>query len=599
MDQMRTLFLSLDEEISSYVEPILVINENYFEGELQREWNDLDVKIPLTIPRDILTCDQLNARIIEIQKSIFSDLSAWLNDYNLTNHSNRFWQQVIQHWCNETVGEITRSYEEFVHVIENEEIKKIVIKDPPDELNTTYSSAEFYEYMLGTNFRSALLHTLVSYFSKHEKFGITEKVKFGLDKQRPKKCIENQNMYSENTKKSNFLFVILSTITKLSIKSIFKDPKVFLYETYLNRPFDIRFRMSFRNFPLDVKFNSQKKKTFEIDWQSRAEYLGKKHEDGTVEDFIRTVILGLVPQIFTESFLDEVEAIKKLGFPSNPRIICTGSAFFSNDQFKIWSAMKVENGAKLVILQHGNNFGTMRYPNHPEIFYCDRYVSWGWSGSPNVVSGFYLKQSKQRALYDLTGDILLVEQFRPYNYWSSGFNNNSEEYIQDQYKFLNSLSPERFQELKVRRDKNYLLHLEKFDYWAGWEQNNSRKIEFCSPTTKFEIEASKSRLVVFAYYSTGLIDCMFMNRPAVCFTQGSLNNFCESEKYIFEKLFQAKILHFSSSAAAEHINQSNDEILLWWNSKKVREVRFEFLERHARDSKRPLRDLRKLVLGIE
>lgn len=596
---MRTLFLSLDKDISSYVEPILVINESCIEGELQCDKNDMDIKIPLTITRDVLTCDQLNAQIIEIQKLIFSDLSAWLNEYNSTNHSNRFWQQVIQHWCNETVGEITRSYEEFVHVLENEEIKKIVIKDPPDELNTTYSSAEFYEYMLGTRFRSALLHTLVSYFSKLEKFGIREKVKFGHDKERPKKCIENQNIYSENTKKRNFLFAILSFITKMFTESLFKDSKVFLYETYLNRSFDIRLRMSLRNFPLDVKLNSQKNKNFEIDWQSRAKYLGNKHEDGTVEDFIRTVILGLVPRIFIEGFLDEVKTIKNMGFPSNPRIICTGSAFFSNDQFKIWSALKVENGAKLVILQHGNNFGTMRYPNHPEISYCDRYVTWGWSGSPNVVSGFYLKQSKQRVSYDSTGEILLVEQFRPYNYWSSGFNNNSEEYIQDQYKFLNSLSPERFQELRVRRDRNYLPHLEKYDYWARWEQSNSQKIEFCSPATKFEIEASKSRLVVFAYYSTGLIDCMYMNRPAVCFTQGSLNNFCESEKFIFEKLFHAKILHFSSSAAADHINQSSDEILLWWNSERVKEARFEFLERHARNSKRPLRELRKLVLGIE
>lgn len=586
---MRSLVLALKTESPWRSEKIIVVNEYCIERKSGFARPSLGIKIAQSMPRDVLNCDHLHDLIKEIHDSIFSDLVVLLNNYHEKNYSCRFWNQIVQHWSFETVGQLARSYLEFENVIENEEYDEVIVKNNPDEMRTTFTSGQFYEYILSANFQSSIMHHLFRYF-------------YSAGRVKSRVIIESEN--HDNQKevsierplwRSRALETLLNSISKMNV-FMTSRAQIFLYETYLNKWFDTRIKLLCRNIPLSDRSRFDLRRTVQVDKNLRKEYLGSKAPSNTAEDFIRTEILSLVPYIFLENFSNELESAKRL-FPRKPEIICTGSAFFSNDHFKMWSASCVELGAKLVVLQHGNNFGTMRYPNHPEISYCDRYISWGWDGPPRVIKGFYLKKCKRKIPVYSKRQVLLVEQFRPYNYWAGGFNEISREYINDQYAFINSLHKERFDELLIRRAPQYASSDIEFDYWQDWQQDNNKSLRFGKPSSTFNKDASKSRLVVFAYYSTGFIDCIFMNQPTLCFTQGSLDNFSDSQKAIFKKLFDAKMLHFDSASAAEHVNQSPEEILSWWSSGNVLEARSHFLEMHARDSKRPVRELRSLILG--
>jgi hypothetical protein len=45
-------------------------------------------------------------------------------------------------------------------------------------------------------------------------------------------------------------------------------------------------------------------------------------------------------------------------WPEKPKFIFTSNCFDGDEVFKVWTALKVEQGISYFVGQHGNNFGT-------------------------------------------------------------------------------------------------------------------------------------------------------------------------------------------------------------------------------------------------
>ncbi|EMN88888.1 hypothetical protein LEP1GSC108_2446 [Leptospira weilii str. UI 13098] len=98
------------------------------------------------------------------------------------------------------------------------------------------------------------------------------------------------------------------------------------------------------------------------------------------EKFIHSIIPKQIPKVYLEGYSELIQMIKRLPWPSSPQLIWTSNAHNSDEVFKTWAAEKIEKGSKLVIGQHGGNYGIAKWSFNEDhdVEISDRYLSWGW-----------------------------------------------------------------------------------------------------------------------------------------------------------------------------------------------------------------------------
>ena len=85
----------------------------------------------------------------------------------------------------------------------------------------------------------------------------------------------------------------------------------------------------------------------------------------------------MMPTVFLEGF-KELEKLSESSFlPKNKKTIFTTSIHEENI-FKFWVSDSISRGSKLVLYQHGGNYGSekcLTFEKH-EIKICDRFLTW-------------------------------------------------------------------------------------------------------------------------------------------------------------------------------------------------------------------------------
>ena len=81
--------------------------------------------------------------------------------------------------------------------------------------------------------------------------------------------------------------------------------------------------------------------------------------------------------------------------------------------FKVWTALKVEQGTPYFIGQHGNEYGTNVWESNskcPEQTTCDKFITWGWKEGENKIPAFVLTNAGRKPRqFDKAGSLLLIE----------------------------------------------------------------------------------------------------------------------------------------------------------------------------------------------
>jgi putative transferase (TIGR04331 family) len=267
-----------------------------------------------------------------------------------------------------------------------------------------------------------------------------------------------------------------------------------------------------------------------------------------------------------------------------------------NDFFKIWTAKKVVRGVPLCIFQHGNNFFTKRHHVFPEIDYCDRFVAWGSKHTPKAVSGFVLKREiKKSKKYEEFGKLLILSSYARSNISASENLGLNFFQIRDEKNFLKSLKTDLMDHVVFRIPDFNLRFTQTLETWNNFFSEHKTKVLIETSAQDFGKSLMRSRIAVFAYYSTGFLECIAAERPAICFWQNELNDFADYVIKDFKQMERVGLIHFTPESAAKHVNKHWDDVLSWWNNPEVKCVRQDFAEKYARYSSQPVKDLKKLL----
>jgi putative transferase (TIGR04331 family) len=281
-----------------------------------------------------------------------------------------------------------------------------------------------------------------------------------------------------------------------------------------------------------------------------------------------------------------------------PKFIFTSNNFDTDEIFKMWTAQKVEQGTPYYVGQHGNNYGTWTYSlEMPEFSTADKFISWGWRNSHvNIIPAFIFKTvDKKDFKINLRGGLLLVE--RCLHSRQTTFDNHFENsfYQDEQYRMIKSLSTQIRNKLLVR------LHLHKPSnlVWSDEQRwrDFDRNIELELGQKNIWKLIKESRLTIYSYDSTGLLEVLSLNIPVIGFWYHLLEEILPSAKPYYELLRKVGILFDNPEDAANHINQNWDDIGKWWFSDEVQQARKVFCDQYARNVDDPVKLLKEILMN--
>ncbi len=310
----------------------------------------------------------------------------------------------------------------------------------------------------------------------------------------------------------------------------------------------------------------------------------------------------LIPLYLPASFLEGFEARREHAERDyqncDPEVIVTGNSHFADDSWGFFAADRVEQGAKLVILQHGGTYGVAAFSSAQdyEVSMCDRFLSWGWSDPdmPSVVPAPAGRLLGERApLIRRKKDLLqIMNGFsqQPISIGSWPMGAGMESYFDDQFRFVRALSPEIRDTLVVRPYPGDHGG-DQIGRWAAEEP--AIRLQ---PRTSFRKSLGTSRLVVVTYNATTFLQTFRMNIPTVIFWDPQYSELSEGSRAYFESLREARVFFTNPEECAMHVNKIWDDVDGWWGSVEVREAVGRFCERFAYAGVKPLREFRDALL---
>ena len=298
----------------------------------------------------------------------------------------------------------------------------------------------------------------------------------------------------------------------------------------------------------------------------------------------------LMDATMPESFLDGFPALaqKAQRFPNVSGRLRLGALSFWNEQEKVMAAFALEAGEKRVIIQHGGEYGMLKYNmmfNEMEGKLCT-FISWGWAYDeiddicghivpmPSPLHSKLADQHKSRndsIICEGVGVRLLLDRI----HWA--FKVNSPVHCCNQsIEFLEKLDD------RVRKSVIYRPYARAANDIEFSDTVRKRFPEM--PMLEFNLHdaALKCRLVVLYSYSTTLNLSMAANIPTIVYLSPDLMAPRKEAEPFFEPLRRCGVIHDSPAAAAKHLNRIYDDIESWWNGSDVQEARKIWTHQFAR-----------------
>ena len=111
---------------------------------------------------------------------------------------------------------------------------------------------------------------------------------------------------------------------------------------------------------------------------------------------------------------------------------------------------------------------------------------------------------------------------------------------------------------------------------------------------KFKVVSSKYSLIAFFYDSTGFLECISKDRPAVLILGDEKKLIDPTFEELFEKLFSVGLAYEKPDEFVEWWNSTKGNIQGWWNSNPVNLIKMEIKKSIIQDQISPIKTLRHI-----
>ena len=530
--------------------------------------------------RNKLAKDYKNLELI--YEFYLDDFSKKLNKIHNQSYSKRYWRILIGPWLYTCIQVLYDRWYMLYSTINKSETLNIFSLDKEfsdlicDDLDAFNASIENDEW------NEVLYSTIVKFFFPKQ---VTIKT---ITQKKPTR--QKINFKRDEIKSINKRNNLKSTIKLfLNILSGFfvRRSDVFIIAPHMSYYKQFLLSIKLRQFPA-LWFRKSKK--IACDQKPILRNHIKTSSPGIYEDFeavLNFMLFKLIPKSYLEGFNVLKKLTKSQGWPKSPRSIFTSNAYSSDEIFKCWAGEKVENGSKLIIGQHGGNFGMTPMATHEahQIKISDKWLSWGWSDASEdkIISVGNFKSKIKKSNKRSDGNALLASMTLPkYSYYlySVPIAGQVASYFEDQLSFADAL-PECIKKKLIIR--TYPLDRE-WDQIRRW-QNRFGNISFDNSGNSLIKSLASSRIFIGTYNATTYLETFSVNMPTILFWNPNHWEINANSMDYFSKLVDVNILHYSPESAAAHLENIWNEIDDWWFSDDVQKVVNDFTYRYSKENR--------------
>jgi putative transferase (TIGR04331 family) len=528
----------------------------------------------------------------QIEGFLYSLIVPILNDYHKKNFSEKLWRVLLGKWLRRYVDFLINRFFTLEYAVTNQQFDFIPILNLGD---FQISPVDSLDFVLKTNYpewNHMLLKEIIQYSFRNEINTI----------QINSLAKRSEIQYFPKTRglRGKLKKIYHKILSRYS--SFFHNKTIFILNSYLPTYEELLIQLKLFDVPVKyLPIYDYKKAEFDENLRlTLTEKLNEKNIERDLHlDICIRLFFKLLPKSFLEDFRNIEERIHQSNWPKKPKIIFTSNNFDFDEVFKLYTGIKMQSGAKYIIGQHGNNYGTYRYMYHTnEEKTADAFLTWGWKGDlDNQIQCFLFKRQKNsKFLYKPLGKIVLIQlplmnQFETWDLVSE-----HRLYFENQLDFVSKLPRNLFESLIIRLHRDFKLQ--------NWNEPLRWKASFKDVKLDFGIRpiyelTNSAKLVIHSYDSTGLLETLYANIPTMAFWLNSYDHLQDSVVEDYKKLEQVGIIHLSADSLAKFIQNHWETLDIWWCSEKVQNARITFCHKYARSSCEPVskiaRELHSLI----
>jgi len=513
---------------------------------------------------DIECQKKIIKKVDKTYEKVFTELSIELNRVHKINWNKRSWRLVIGPWL---------IY--FISIVENYiTSKKKKIKKKLFQGINHLCCRDLAEFKHNFNLKK---------WHKYVENRVQNNEKFFLKKNRKIKFSQLKNKYKNINKLNLFLLKILERVLCFKNSFCFYKPyfgksyhifKIFLYLKEI--PFFYQIQDKYRVLE---NYNNDFRKKIRINLKPK----------NNLEKVLENLLIEAIPTVYLEGFKNMIVAARDSLLPKKIKNIFTANIYKDNI-FKFWAADQLNKGAKLLIYQHGGNYGIDKnlWGLKHELNVCDNFFSKGWKMEKNKkifpAVNFFSMRSKK--IEKETKKILLVapvlDIFRTDN--NLKYQNNFEQ-INMIKIFLSNIEEKIFNKIYLKPHPKEYLH----SYSLSEEiLKKFPKIKILKKKDPVENIYNDYCLIIFFYNSTSFGNIINFNLPSILITpEIYFKKMMESQSQkTFKNLQDSKLYFTDSFKASLHINSQFKDLNKWWNLKKTLDGRKNFEENYSNISSR-------------
>ena len=480
-----------------------------------------------------------------------------LNNIHGKNYEIKYWRILIGPWLSAFIQILFDRWECIQQAINFYDIKETTSLNYNDQELVPNSTDDFNHYFTTDEWNHYI-------FSKIILFSTNIIINKKEDK--------SQLFLNKSDIKKPLMKIVAEKLSNV-LSYLGKDDDIFFISTYLPLIKQIKLELKLGQLPqYRIRYNLP---YIEYD-QNKRNWLFMADNNSDFESFLFKMIPKQIPLVYLEGYNLLNDKKDKHRWPKSPKIIWTSNSDNSDENFKIYAAEKINEGAKLVIGQHGGHYGLGQWSSSEDhhLAISDYYMSWGWNDSLKLKIkpiGYLKAKSGLNKKYHSNKNLLMVCNSIPrysYRMYSSIVSSQYLNYLDDQFNFVDNLSSRIRNKLIVR--------LYKDDY--GWKQKERWNYKFSnlnidSGLSKLDDLIKNTRIFISTYNATTYLESLYLNIPTVIFWDSRYWELRESAKPYFEALKDVGIFHDTPESAATHINKIWNKVDIWWESKDVIKAR--------------------------